>query len=142
MLDDSAISVTGKGGKQRFVIIKTDRLRQALTERLAEVKSGYLMTNPDTGAPYKNLRKAIENAAEKAGVTKRIYNHLFRHAHATRSLEAGESLEHVRQDLGHADIGTTQGYLHVMLDSRRKDAEKFQEFLAAKRIIRDGNEQL
>ncbi len=137
MLDDSAMSVIGKGRKQRFVIIKTDRLRQALEKRLAEVKSGGLLVNPDTGQPYKDLSKAIKNAAEKAGISLRIYNHLFRHAHATRSLEAGESLENVRQDLGHADIGTTQGYLHVMLESRRKDAEKFEEFLAAKKLMRD-----
>ena len=131
LLDDRVLSIIGKGNKQRFVIIKSNRLHAALKERVEKIKVGYLMRNPrkTVPTPYKDLRKAIEAAAERAGISKNIFNHLFRHAHTTRSLEAGEDLEVVRINQGHEDISTTQLYLHTKLEHRIREAKKFEEYL-------------
>jgi len=155
-LEEEILRVIGKGNKQRTVPIVTDRLKEGLARRLQEIeegypyhrqlknkgseerrkkarinhsKSAYMILNPQTGQPYKDLRKTIENAAEKAGINKNIYNHLFRHTHATLSLEAGVDLVSVQENLGHADIGTTRGYLQARLGHRLKESQKLKAFL-------------
>lgn len=128
LLEDEVLHVLGKGNKERFVPISTDRLCAALTERIAQVPAGYLLRNPRTGQPYKDLCKAIGAAAERAGVTKGVYNHLFRNVYTTTSLEAGVDLDTIRQNLGHADIKTTQVYLHSRMKHRIKESRKLQDY--------------
>ena len=88
------------------------KLNLPLAERIKEVKSGFLYINPKTKEPYKDLKKQIQGAAERAGLPEGFYNHLFRRGHATNSLEAGVDLEALRVDLGHGSISTTQRYIH------------------------------
>ncbi|HBG07711.1 MAG: hypothetical protein A2075_09310 [Geobacteraceae bacterium GWC2_58_44] len=128
LLDDDIILVRGKGDKERFVPLVSTRLRDELARRIKKKPTGYLLENPKTGQPYKDLRKAIEGAAERAGVSKNVYNHLFRHAHATNLLEAGADLETVQHNLGHADIKTTQIYLHTKLKHRIKESKKLEQY--------------
>lgn len=127
--DNSYLIVQGKGNKERVVIVASDRLHQALAERIKEVQTGYLFLNPKTQEPYKDLKKLIQSAARRAGTDDGVYNHLFRHAHATNSLEAGKDLEALREDLGHGSIATTQRYLHQRLGHRRAQAEKLKRHL-------------
>ncbi len=117
-LDDDIITVIGKGDKQRHVVITTDRLKDELQARIDKVKSGILMRNPRTGEAYKNLIKSIESAAERAGIKKNIYNHLFRHAHITALHDSGVPVGDIQEQAGHADIKTTMGYIHSGTERR------------------------
>lgn len=110
-LDDDIITVIGKGDKERHVVITTDRLKDALRERIEKNKSGLLLRNPRTAHAYKNLRKSIEAAADRAGIKKNIYNHLFRHAHLTGLHDAGVSMVDIQEQAGHADIKTSRRYV-------------------------------
>jgi integron integrase len=61
-----------------------------------------------------SLQKAVKEAVRRAGLTKQITPHTFRHSFATRLLETGNNIKQVQELLGHKDIRTTMIYLHVM----------------------------
>ena len=60
------------------------------------------------------LQKAVKTAVDRAGITKRVGTHTFRHAFATHLLEDGINIRVVQELMGHADVKTTEIYTHVM----------------------------
>jgi site-specific recombinase XerD len=56
---------------------------------------------------------ACQEAAQRAGITKRISPHTLRHSFATHRLEAGCDLATLQRLLGHANIRHTTIYLHL-----------------------------
>ena len=62
----------------------------------------------------KSLQKKVKPAALRAGITKKVGCHTFRHSFATHMLEAGYDIRTVQELLGHADVSTTMIYTHVL----------------------------
>ena len=60
------------------------------------------------------LQKAVRAAVDKAGITKPVGCHTFRHCFATHLLENGVNIRVVQELMGHADVKTTEIYTHVM----------------------------
>jgi integron integrase len=60
------------------------------------------------------LQKAVRQAAQVAGIDKRVTCHTFRHSFATHLLEAGYDIRTVQDLLGHKDVSTTMIYTHVL----------------------------
>src|SRR5215471_12726513 len=55
----------------------------------------------------------VKLTAARAGVNAATSPHWLRHAHGSHTIEKGASLHEVQATLGHANIGTTRGYLHA-----------------------------
>lgn len=122
------INVTGKGSKERIVIIN-DRARIALSNYL-RVRGGFVSKANSIGALYlfpsvakqgymtrQNFALLLKQAAIFAGLNpEKISPHTLRHTFASHLLAGGADLRVIQELLGHSDISTTQVYTHVQTE--------------------------
>ena len=123
-LDDAAglVRVTGKGNKQRMVPVGSEALRSVASycsqQRPALLRgrvSPYLfVTARGTRMTRQGFWKLLRGHGRQAGIFHSLSPHVLRHTFATHLLEGGADLRSVQTMLGHADVGTTQIYTHVM----------------------------
>ena len=80
----------------------------------------HLSIEPHTGALRRHhldssmFNKVIKQAAKSAGITKTVSTHTLRHSFATHLLQSGCDIRTVQQQLGHADVKTTEIYTHIL----------------------------
>ena len=121
-LDVGFIRVIGKGDKERLVPIGKDAIKyiniyKENIRNLNPIQKGFedfLFLNKWG----KNLSRVmifyiIKDLALKAGITKSISPHTFRHSFATHLVEGGANLRAVQEMLGHQSITTTEIYTHL-----------------------------
>jgi len=61
-----------------------------------------------------SVNKLVKQAAHSAGIHKEVSCHTLRHSFATHLLQSGADIRTVQQQLGHADVKTTEIYTHVL----------------------------
>lgn len=119
-----AVSVIGKADKERLIVLSSTAQR-SLTQWLNVRKVQGHPTSPYVfshlrgkkfGQPYS--ARMVELTMKTLGLQiglpdAKCTPHKLRHAHATALLEAGRSIEEIKEILGHVSIATTQIYAHV-----------------------------
>lgn len=124
-LDRGIIHVRGKGDKGRIVPIIGAELIQRLKEDCKGKKpDDYMWICKRTKKPYTNIKKGIKAAAERAGITKPIHNHLLRHSAATNAIVAGVGIRALQAILGHSDIRMTEIYTTMAADLIMTESQK------------------
>jgi integrase/recombinase XerD len=131
--DPRFLVVRGKGGRERVVPLG-EAGRAALAAYL-DCRDHFLPTEepprwlfPSHGKDGRLTRQRcgqlLKELALAAGLDPaRLSPHVLRHAFASHLLDHGADLRSVQQMLGHADIGTTQIYTHVLSDRLRRLVE-------------------
>jgi integrase/recombinase XerD len=121
-LDEGTALLTGKGDKQRIVILgryAIDAVQAYLPARM-ELRGdrrdpGPLFLNA-RGGPLtrQGVWTIVGAAARAAGIAAlNVSPHVLRHSVATHMVEGGADLRSVQELLGHASISTTQVYTRV-----------------------------
>jgi len=122
-----AITVRGKGNIEREI---------ALEKRGMQALKNYLVARPQTitdrvflnyqGSPIseRGIRKLVVKYTKEAGITRRASCHTLRHTFATQKAEKGVSPFQLQQWLGHANLNTTQIYVHMGRQSAKKIMEQ------------------
>lgn len=120
-LDDSFITVFGKGGKERIVpvgvpaLLTLKRYLSELRPKLDQAEGrGHVYLNA-RGRPLtrESVWKLVRDSGRRADINKNVSPHTLRHTFATHLLEGGADLAAVQELLGHVDISSTQIYTHV-----------------------------
>jgi site-specific recombinase XerD len=118
-----SITVWGKGSVEREI---------ALEKKGIHALKSYLAIRPDSistrvflnyqGEPIseRGIRKLVVKYRKEAGITKKASCHTLRHTFATYKAEKGVSPFQLQQWLGHANLNTTQIYVHLGKQNARK----------------------
>jgi site-specific recombinase XerD len=109
------ITVYGKGGKTRFVLLSDDTWQELIGLR-GETDSDVPVFPSRKGQGHLSaaqVHRIVKAAAERAGVDLLVSPHWLRHAHASHALDRGCPIHLVQATLGHASVATTGKYLHA-----------------------------
>jgi integrase/recombinase XerC len=132
-LEARELRVTGKGSKQRVVLIGAPA-RDALALYVREVRpklehrhsgSALFLNRTGTRLSQRSIQEKVRRYATAVGLGPGVHTHTLRHSFATHLLEGGADLRVVQELLGHASPATTQVYTHVT------DSEAKKVYMAA-----------
>ncbi len=120
--NEGFLVVTGKGNKERLVPIGKTALKY-INYYKEHYRNHMVVKKGSEDVLFLNRRgnkltrvmifTIIKNLAEKAGITKNISPHTFRHSFATHLVDGGADLRAVQEMLGHESITTTEIYTHL-----------------------------
>ncbi|WP_062993719.1 site-specific tyrosine recombinase XerD [Nocardia anaemiae] len=129
-IEERAVVLHGKGGKQRMVPIGRPALA-AVDAYLVRGRPVLAANGKGTaGALFLNARggrlsrqsawQVLQTAAERAGIGATVSPHTLRHSFATHLLDGGADVRVVQELLGHASVTTTQIYTLVTVNTLRE----------------------
>ncbi len=117
-----------KGNKDRYVPIAKQtciwihRYIKEVRGQLANIHSGKALFLANNGKPYRvaQLSELVAKYIKLSDVRKSGACNQYRHAAATHMVDNGADIRHVQEFLGHADLSTTQVYVHVSMTKLRE----------------------
>ena len=125
-LDQAAITVWGKGGKERRVPLSEPAISALvrwlrIRRDVVPMRLGDLLFANERGNPLtpRDVRRVVDRRSAV-----RTHPHALRHSFATHLLDGGADLRAVQELLGHSDVATTQRYTHV---SRERLSAAYRE---------------
>lgn len=127
--EEGFIKVDGKGGKQRLVPISPRAIKEIehwfIDRNQGKIKKEFedylFLARWGNRISRIMVFHMIKELASKAGITKNISPHTFRHSFATHLLEGGANLRAIQCMLGHESIATTELYTHIDRDRLRSE---------------------
>jgi integrase len=122
-------AANAKSKKRRVVPLNSGALA-ILDELIAGNDSEYVFRNSKNGERLQSVDKIFQRVRKSAGLDGcGIVIHSLRHMGASMMLASGADLATVRDVLGHANISTTEKYLHSSGQSLRSGAAGIEDYL-------------
>ncbi|MGW0251320.1 site-specific tyrosine recombinase XerD [Nocardia goodfellowii] len=129
-IEERAVVLHGKGGKQRMVPIGRPALAavdaylvrgRPLLAAAGKANAGALFLNARGGRlSRQSAWQVLQTAAERARIGATVSPHTLRHSFATHLLDGGADVRVVQELLGHASVTTTQIYTLVTVSTLRE----------------------
>lgn len=118
----------GKGHKDRYVPISKRacawvyRYIKDVRGSYVNIHSGKTLFLANSGKPFRvaQLSELVAKYIKLSDVRKSGACNQYRHAAATHMVDNGADIRHVQEFLGHADLSTTQVYVHVSMEKLRE----------------------
>ncbi len=126
-LTKPAIIVRGKGSIEREIALEkrgVQALKSYLVVRPESLSDVLFLNYKDEPISERGIRKLVVKYRKNAGITKRGSCHALRHTFATYKAEKGVSPFQLQQWLGHANLNTTQIYVHLGKQNAKKIMEQ------------------
>ncbi|MBF0650418.1 tyrosine-type recombinase/integrase [Dysgonomonas sp. GY75] len=124
-LKTGVIKVFGKGSKERMIQICQSEtisiIKNYYQLHKTQIKNGNFFINRlGLLLSTQSVRLMVKSYVSKAGLTKHITPHTFRHTFATLLLEEDVDIKYIQNMLGHSSIAITQIYTHVNISKQKK----------------------
>ena len=109
------VTLFGKGGKTRTVLLSESLYRDLLTTRTSRDPEAAVFASRKGDKPLqtRQIRKIVNDIAVEAGIDGSVSPHWLRHSHASHSLDRGAPPQLVQQTLGHQSLHTLTRYAHA-----------------------------
>jgi integrase/recombinase XerD len=113
--DGGQITVFGKGGKTRAIVLSATTWRELQALRGNAGPDAPVFVSRKGGNPISRFQvmRIVQAAAGRVGIAGKVSPHWLRHAHASHALDRGAPIHLVQATLGHASVATTGKYLHA-----------------------------
>lgn len=109
-----------KNRKKAFIPLSTT-LKEELNKLQQNATTPYVIINPLTNKPYKNIRNNYNNVLEKANITNFTF-HALRHTACTRLFELGVGIDVIKDVMRHSNISITLDVYNHISQGRKTDA--------------------
>ncbi len=122
-LAERTIRVTGKGNKERTVVINRTAaaaIEAYLGVRPASADPALFLGRGGKALTPKHVWRIFRTIYRVSGIQKHASPHTLRHSFATHLVENGVDLETVRELLGHESLATTGVYLQLAMGHKRR----------------------
>jgi len=118
-----AITVRGKGSVEREIALEKKGIHALKSYKAVRPESfskRFFLNYKGDPISERGIRKLVVKYRKEAGITKKASCHTLRHTFATCKAEKEVPAYQLQQWLGHANLNTTQIYIHLGKQNARK----------------------
>lgn len=125
---ERSVKVIGKGNKERTVYFSVRA--KLMIEEYAKQRKGGAALFAYTRSPYpamkaRGIQYILKKIGERAGLSRKIFPHIFRHTFATQAISNGMEITALQRLLGHEELSTTQAYINLSQETVRRAYDRF-----------------
>lgn len=125
--DFNFIEILENKGNKHIVLPLNDCLSKLFKEVPENKRIGYVFINPETGAPYKDIKRAWKTALKEAKIENFRF-HDLRHTVGTRLANKNVPINVIKEILAHSDVKTTMRYVHCTQELKFNALSKLNSY--------------
>ncbi len=114
-------------GNKHLLIPLNEKLIQFFNNIPENKRKGYIFINPDTGLPYRDIKRAWTSSLKAANIENFRF-HDLRHTVGTRLAEQLVPVNVIKELLGHSDVHTTMRYVHSTQGAKLQALNKLNSY--------------